>query len=296
MIKEAPEIKSKKEYVVFILSYKRPHRVKTVEMLKRYNYNGDWFIVLSDTDATIKEYKNLFPDKIVVFDFQEAVKITDYMYNKPKQAVVFARNAVFDIAKELGYKYFIVLDDDYYYVLFKFVNGIYQKKPNHIKDINVLFELLIDFLKKTQQVYCIAIAQTGDYRGEEDSSLGRFYSKVKFSRKLMNFFVCDVDRRFEFYGLLNEDVNCYISGEALRKVFITYPGVMLQQRETQKNTGGLTELYLEQGTYVKSFYSVMINPSAVKVSMLGNKRFRFHHKIYWQFAVPEIISSKYQKF
>ncbi len=32
---------------------------------------------------------------------------------------------------------------------------------------------------------------------------------------------------------------------------------------TQQTTGGMTEAYQENGTYVKSFYSVMHMPSAV---------------------------------
>ena len=31
----------------------------------------------------------------------------------------------------------------------------------------------------------------------------------------------------------------------------------LLQKETQSNSGGLTDIYLELGTYVKSFYSVI---------------------------------------
>ena len=56
--------------------------------------------------------------------------------------------------------------------------------------------------------------------------------------------------------------------------------------------GGWTEFYLEMGTYVKSFYSVMYNPSCVKVAEMGDKHKRIHHKVIWNNAVPKIISNE----
>lgn len=57
----------------------------------------------------------------------------------------------------------------------------------------------------------------------------------------------------------------------------------------------MTEVYLNQGTYVKSFYTVMLNPSAVKINLMGNKDKRLHHKILWKNAVPKILSENYKK-
>lgn len=44
---------------------------------------------------------------------------------------------------------------------------------------------------------------------------------------------------------------------------------MSTQMQTQKNAGGMTETYLESGTYLKSFYSVMYAPSCVKLNTMG---------------------------
>ena len=61
------------------------------------------------------------------------------------------------------------------------------------------------------------------------------------------------------------------------------------QKETQSNAGGLTDIYLELGTYVKSFYSVIAAPSCVKVALMGDKQMRLHHAVTWKNAVPKII-------
>ena len=69
----------------------------------------------------------------------------------------------------------------------------------------------------------------------------------------------------------------------------------LDQTLTQKKTGGNTDAYLQYGTYVKSFYSVMCNPSSVKISMMGETHRRIHHAVDWEHTVPKIISDKYKK-
>lgn len=57
----------------------------------------------------------------------------------------------------------------------------------------------------------------------------------------------------------------------------------------------MTELYLDNGTYVKSFYSVMFHPSGVKISVLRDHFARIHHKVKWSNTIPMIIDEKYKK-
>jgi hypothetical protein len=74
--------------------------------------------------------------------------------------------------------------------------------------------------------------------------------------------------------------------------------IQVNQTMTQANSGGMTELYLDVGTYVKSFYSVMYAPSCVKVGELGDPRsphYRIHHSINWRVAVPKIMRETVRK-
>lgn len=70
---------------------------------------------------------------------------------------------------------------------------------------------------------------------------------------------------------------------------------ILEHSSTQSLDGGMTESYLETGTYVKTFYSVMAMPSCIKVSMMYTKHKRIHHRIDWECCVPKIINEKYRK-
>ena len=105
----------------------------------------------------------------------------------------------------------------------------------------------------------------------------------------MNSFVCDTAKPFLFRGRINEDVNTYVSLGGTGDLFFTDMQLQLDQLLTQSNTGGMTELYLDSGTYVKSFYTVMAAPSCTSINWMGRFNKRLHHKINWRKAVPLII-------
>ena len=111
----------------------------------------------------------------------------------------------------------------------------------------------------------------------------------------MNTFLCSTERPFKFIGRMNEDVTTYVNLGSKGDIFMTIPNISITQLPTQQEKGGLTELYLKYGTYVKSFFSVMYNPSSIKVSSIGDVNPRIHHRVNWNNAVPKIISEKYKK-
>lgn len=121
----------------------------------------------------------------------------------------------------------------------------------------------------------------------------RAYAKKK--RKAMNTFFCSVDRPFQFVGRINEDVNTYVSLGAVGEIFMTLTNICITQNQTQKTKGGMTEVYLNSGTYLKSFYSVMFAPSAVQIAVMGDKEKRIHHRVNWKFAAPLIIRESLKK-
>lgn len=111
----------------------------------------------------------------------------------------------------------------------------------------------------------------------------------------MNTFFCKTDRPFQFYGRINEDTTMYTVLGQRGYIFFTLGDVMVNQLQTQANAGGLTDIYLDKGTYYKSFCSVMFSPSCVKVSSMGNVYRRIHHRVKWNNCCPKIISERYKK-
>ena len=103
------------------------------------------------------------------------------------------------------------------------------------------------------------------------------------------------DKPIRFIGSINEDLNASVYEGQRGKVFFTINDVSINQKDTQQNKGGLTDVYLDLGTYVKSFYSVIVAPNCVKISAMGNKDLRIHHKVIWNKCCPKIISERWKK-
>lgn len=57
----------------------------------------------------------------------------------------------------------------------------------------------------------------------------------------------------------------------------------------------MTDAYIDGGTYVKSFYTVMYCPSFTKIITMGRTNRRLHHSISWPNAVPLIIDERHKK-
>lgn len=282
-----------KKFACFILSHGRADNVKTYDTLKKQGYTGPIYIVVDDEDNDIPEYQKRYGKEVVIFSKEEAAKITDPMDNfHDRRTPLFARNALFGIAKEHKIDYFLELDDDYSEIHFKFDKELRWAKPTRIPhNFDEIFDIIIDFLRKTPTTV-IALAQGGDFIGGPGGFFGK---KIFLRRKTMNAFFCMTERPFYFYGTMNDDVNGYLRNGNIGMLHFTNNMLCVQQGATQQNKGGITELYLDRGTYHKSFYSIMMHPSAVKISTLGPSDPRIHHKIYWRFAVPKIVDEKWKK-
>lgn len=277
-------------FCVFILTHGRPEKVITLETLKKLGYNGNVYLVIDNEDNTLDEYyKKYGHDKVIMFDKLKISKEFDTGDNfDDRRTIVYARNACFKIAKDLGYKYFLELDDDYTSFMFRFIenNKLKSREP---KNINKIFESMIKFLQ-CDKITTVAFAQGGDFVGGVN---GQFNKKVL--RKAMNSFFCDVDKPFKFVGRINEDVNTYTSLGQRGVVMLTITDFMLNQLQTQSNKGGMTDVYLASGTYLKSFYSVMYSPSCVKVAIMNTENKRIHHKVNWNNCSPKILNEKWKK-
>ena len=281
----------KDKLTVFILTNGRPDRVFTYKTLERLGFTGKVYLVIDNLDKTKDEYIRLYGDKVIIFDKLKIAETFDNGDNfNDHRAIIYARNASFEIAKKLGVKYFIQLDDDYHHFQFRFNDKFYYQ-PRVIKSLDKIFEHLLEFYINSGSD-SIAMAQGGDFIGGEDCDNAK---SIKLKRKCMNSFICSTERPFQFVGRVNEDVNTYTRQASVGLKLFTTNQISLEQVQTQTNKGGMTEMYLESGTYIKSFYSVMYQPSSVVVSMLRDRSVRLHHKVNWKNTVPKILSETLKK-
>ncbi len=282
-----------REFAIFILTYGRPEKVFTIKSLRSAGYTGKIYLVCSTDDPTVDKYKELH-ENVIVFDKGDYKGKFDICDNFLKDnVVVYARNAIFSIVRELGYTYFIVLDDDY--TSFRYATDDkydYITKNTAIRDLDTIFRIYMDYyISLPPNVKTLAFAQGGDFIGGPGSNVW----KRKFNRKAMNAFFLSVDRPFSVIGRINEDVNTYVEGSTRGEIFITLAWIRLEQAATQANTGGLTEFYIATGTYLKSFYTVIVAPSCTRINLMGCSSMRLHHTIYWNNCAPYILHEKHKK-
>lgn len=279
------------DFAVMILTHGRADRVYTLSSLRKGGYTGKVFLVLDNEDEQHDEYVSRYgQERIVVFDKEAQMRKCDTMDTFGKKGVIlFARNACFELAKELGLRYFLELDDDYTSFDMRFPkNGKLSAKP--CRDLDRLFTAMIGFLEDSGAL-TVALSQGGDYIG---GLKGRYYEKM-LTRKAMNTFFCRTDRPIGFIGTINEDVNTYTTYGSRGERIFSVTQAAIVQKETQSNAGGMTGVYLDNGTYLKSFYTVMTMPSCVSVAMMGSSHRRIHHNVSWVNCVPMILNQKHRK-
>lgn len=279
------------DFCVFILTHGRVDRVYTYKTIKKQGFTGPIFLVVDNEDEQVDEYIRRYGEEyVIVFDKLARSKITDTPdLSDDRRTIIYARNECFDIAERLGYRYFLELDDDYTAFMYRYAeNGkLCMKRAD---DLDTLFEYMLQFLDSSEAV-TVAFAQGGDMIGGVDN--GNFQKGLL--RKAMNTFFCDTQKRFQFVGRINEDVNTYTSFANRGILMFTYTRVMITQHTTQTNAGGMTDTYVDMGTYTKSFYSVIYSPQAVKVGEMGDKHKRIHHVINWDRCSPQILAEKWKK-
>lgn len=279
------------DFAAFILTHGRPNNVKTYQTLRKQGYTGKIFFILDDEDESIDEYIYQYGvESIIVFNKKQASAYVDTAdLAQDRRVVVYARNQCFHIASMLGLRYFLQLDDDYTEFRFRYEeNGkLLSVKADNL---DAVFECMIDFLNDSGAL-TVAFAQGGDFIGGIKNS---FWQK-RLKRKAMNTFFCDVEKPFSFMGSINEDVNMYTLLGNRGELILSIADMSVDQLPTQSNPGGLTDIYLDKGTYVKSFYSVIFSPQCVKVAEMGVNFRRIHHFVSWNHCTPMILNERFKR-
>lgn len=280
------------DFAVFIMVHGRPDQMWTLGTMRKHGYTGKIYFVGDDLDATREGYEEVYGDSFIVFDKEEAAELWDSGDNSGDlRSTLYSANTIPKLAKERGLSYYMIVCDDYTYFNHNFDDsGRYYTSPMPVSNLDAVIEEMIRFYDDTN-ILTIAMSQGGDFIGGAESS--KAYPHL--IRKAMNTFLCHVDNPIRFMGRLNEDVTTYVNLGRRGEIFFTLTDVAMKQKRTQSVSGGLTEVYVDAGTYVKSFFSVMYNPSCVKISMMGDKNPRIHHQVSWKHAVPKIVREDLRK-
>ena len=156
-------------FAVFILTHGRAKNVITVKTLHELGFTGKYYIVIDDEDDQEDEYRKIYGDKVIQFCKKDIAETFDTMdLSDDRRTIVYARNACFQIAKSLGVRYFLELDDDYTDVQFRWIDGGHLL-IEQVKDLDSLFYAMVEFLKDTK-ADTVALSQGGDFIGGAENS------------------------------------------------------------------------------------------------------------------------------
>ena len=194
-----------------------------------------------------------------------------------------------DEAKRLGYKFHLQLDDDVHGFGYRFVQDgrLRCVKCNRLDEV---FEGMVQMMKESP-ITSLSFGLSSYYLGGAENN----NVQEGMIRKTMTTFLMRADDLQYFHMRMNDDITTSLINGMRGKLYYTYMPVMVNVDPTQVQHGGMTDIYKKNGTYRKSFYSVMCCPSCVKVSAMGITEYRIHHEISWNNAVPKLLSERWCK-
>lgn len=271
---------------IFIPSYHRPLNLKTVSYFLKSGWDKEKLHVFIDSEADDSEEYSAVAKKLgfnlYVFEMNEARQRYDYVHRASvsRRSVGQARNMFYDKAKELGIKFYIMQDDDTrgYEIKYK---GKYKGIAS-VDDVRNTFNAVKAFMEK-RRIGLFGLSQTGDFIGGENTRLLR--------NKVMNttFILTDYIYRGE-RGVQDEDTSQFAT--VMNYGLFTGSigeGVVLQQMQSAKQAGGLTDLYNECKLLNKALVVPIQFPSAVKAERQVKNGGRLHHHIKSRYLYPKLL-------
>ena len=275
------------DFAVFILTHGRANQQKTLETLVRCGYTGRMYLVIDDEDEQGPLYRERYGVNVIEFSKQEVEKRFDTMTNeKEYRSVVYARNAVYTMAKSLGVRYIFQFDDDISNLTFRVVKGGKLKGFN-IHDIDRLFADMVEYMESAK-LAMLGFSQAGAFLGGAKSKKYQQGCQRNMSQAML----VDAENPIAFRGIFNEDLHVSLDVANQGRVALATMLVSIQSPERMTNNGGLHDLYLENGTYTRDFYSKMLYPSVVNFVNRGTDiKLRINH---FAFA-PKILNESFRK-
>lgn len=271
------------DFAVFIPSFGRANNVVALQMLKRYNYNGNYYIVCSTDDKQLEDYKQNYKNHVLVFRKEDYIKECDTMYytNNPIMSTpLYARNFIIDKAKELNLKYFAMIDDDISKVNYRHVDSEGIFRATEIKDITNIFVVLCDFLEQSPRLCGVCPAISSGFFGGKN---GQY--KKGFKRLIYQFYLLKVEDVRKFNGVVME--NRLYSFINFDKVYLCYYHLDFVTPDLGTNEGGNDY----NARPWDALFLKMNQPSGIQLIYDKKRKYKqYNNKI-----LPKIISDKFKK-
>lgn len=283
-------MEKKLNFKIFITSHNSPKECVSACSLRTAGYTGEICIVIDDEDPKFYEYSYYYGQNLFVFNKQKYVDKLDIGMSKSNPqlaAVLYARAAVEDYAKELGIDYFIVMDDDIYGFRYRYVDG--EKlcsKP--VEKFDNVIDNYIQFMRDTNSI-CLSFANDGSFIGGADVVTS---GKMLERRSCHTLFLRDTSKEFEWKFAVNEDYVSSLLYANIGELMFTLPFVQRNISGMNDRQEGMHDLYESTTEFQRAFYNVIACPWTCTVTEYKN---HFVVRTDKNTAYPKIVSSEYRR-
>lgn len=274
---------------ILIPSYHRPYNIKTAKYFLKKGWDSKKIHIVIDDEADDRvDYENeteLLGCNLHIFNMAEARARFDYVHRPSvsRRSAGQARNMFYDLVKDLGIDFYLVIDDD---------TTNYQVRPYAVytrsakgEDLVNVFDAIREFMLK-RKIGVFGLSQTGDMFAVPYLNVLR--NKVMNTTFINTKYIYRGERGIQdndtsqFVGIMNEG---YFTGSLAS-------GLVLAQTASAKQDGGLTDLYRENKLLNKSLVTPIQFPTAIHAEKQQKNGGRLHHKINARYLYPKILKGK----
>jgi len=285
----------RKDFALFICTHGRPDKQLTLKTFKYHGYTGKYFLIVDDTDETIQKYiDNYGAENIIVFNKNYYINSDKFDNGDNKlhdKCILYAKRAAEDIAKEYGYKFFIIADDDITNLSVRYPKDGKAKRVS-ITNLDDILNTHIEFIEETN-IVCLGFGNVTHYFSgvsafNWNNSKHRLlpYQLLlrngKFSVNWLSWFAEDDVTEYQ---------SCMLGNLWLVSLFVMYD---IEPVGDINVTGGMVDVYKQNDLFSLQFNAVKYCPQRITL-----RNHRKNGKIVMdrhnEICFPKILSWRYQK-
>lgn len=252
-----------KDFAIFILTHGRPDNQYTIHALDKAGYTGRYYLVLDDTDETIQDYIDLYgADKIWIFDKNHYINTSEVGTNNPLyKCILYAKNAVEDIAEHMGLKSFVIADDDIIRFRHRFIEDD-KLKSVEACNLDAILEAYNEYLFDTDMT-TLGFGNTYVYLG----GLKNFDVQTLSSKRIVyNFILRNTAHKVVWSSEMNEDSITPILQSLSGQIWFQLYYVQFDMKACRAGAdGGMSDTYKQMGLFKQYAHFLLYTPSSVKL-------------------------------
>jgi hypothetical protein len=279
-----------KDFAIFICTHGRPNKQLTLNMLLEGGYTGKWYLVLDDTDKTIQQYIDEYgADKVIIFNKNYYINHTETISNKPLYAcIVYAKNAVEDIARSMNLDAFIIADDDLQRFRLRYPQGDVLKSYSIRHSMDKLIQDNIDFVLNSD-IVATSFCTTSMYCCGVSAFTPDSYQRYRVPYV---FVFRNPKHKVEWIADFPEDSVTAYRENRVGHTMLTIPDIQIDSVAPAKRLeGGMTDTYRQDGVRI-CMRAVIAEPAFIKIGYYKGQFLPMYPR---KKSFPKIISGRYKK-